>query len=147
MIWFVIHTGARSVPLPDVTTYKNKYKKFKWFVCVIAAPEVPAPEVSAPEVPAPKVPAPEVPVPEVPAPEVPAPVVPAPEVPAPEVPAPEVPAPEVPVPQVPAEVTKESIRKTVWDYLESNNLANFPRPVHNRIPNFKVSNIPLLFRG
>lgn len=35
------------------------------------------------------------------------------------------------------EVTKQSIRLKVWDYLEEKNLANFPRPVHNRIPNFK----------
>ncbi|XP_041077141.1 methenyltetrahydrofolate synthase domain-containing protein isoform X2 [Polyodon spathula] len=34
-------------------------------------------------------------------------------------------------------VTKWDIRKKVWDYIEDNNLANFPRPVHNRIPNFK----------
>ncbi|XP_048119043.1 methenyltetrahydrofolate synthase domain-containing protein isoform X2 [Alosa alosa] len=33
--------------------------------------------------------------------------------------------------------TKWDIRKKVWDYIEANNLANFPRPVHNRIPNFK----------
>uniref|UniRef100_A0A3Q3WZU9 Methenyltetrahydrofolate synthase domain-containing protein n=1 Tax=Mola mola TaxID=94237 RepID=A0A3Q3WZU9_MOLML len=29
------------------------------------------------------------------------------------------------------------IRHKVWDYIEDKNLANFPRPVHNRIPNFK----------
>ncbi|XP_061670565.1 methenyltetrahydrofolate synthase domain-containing protein isoform X2 [Syngnathoides biaculeatus] len=34
-------------------------------------------------------------------------------------------------------VTKWDIRQKVWDYIEENNLANFPRPVHNRIPNFK----------
>ncbi|XP_033968410.1 methenyltetrahydrofolate synthase domain-containing protein isoform X1 [Pseudochaenichthys georgianus] len=33
--------------------------------------------------------------------------------------------------------TKWDIRQKVWDYIEENNLANFPRPVHNRIPNFK----------
>ncbi|KAL2088444.1 hypothetical protein ACEWY4_015343 [Coilia grayii] len=33
--------------------------------------------------------------------------------------------------------TKWDIRQKVWDYIEANNLANFPRPVHNRIPNFK----------
>ncbi|KAG7275195.1 hypothetical protein CRUP_023783 [Coryphaenoides rupestris] len=33
--------------------------------------------------------------------------------------------------------TKWDIRHKVWDYIEENNLANFPRPVHNRIPNFK----------
>lgn len=34
-------------------------------------------------------------------------------------------------------VTKQQIRQKVWDYLEAKNIANFPRPVHNRIPNFK----------
>ncbi|XP_030849360.1 methenyltetrahydrofolate synthase domain-containing protein [Strongylocentrotus purpuratus] len=33
--------------------------------------------------------------------------------------------------------SKESIRKMVWDYLEEHDLAEFPRPVHHRIPNFK----------
>ncbi|KAM3625043.1 uncharacterized protein V6R79_006095 [Siganus canaliculatus] len=33
--------------------------------------------------------------------------------------------------------SKWDIRQKVWDYIEENNLANFPRPVHNRIPNFK----------
>ncbi|XP_061600213.1 methenyltetrahydrofolate synthase domain-containing protein isoform X2 [Cololabis saira] len=33
--------------------------------------------------------------------------------------------------------TKWDIREKVWDYIEEKNLANFPRPVHNRIPNFK----------
>lgn len=33
--------------------------------------------------------------------------------------------------------TKEDIRQRVWHYIEENNLANFPRPVYNRIPNFK----------
>uniref|UniRef100_A0A8D2ZHK4 Methenyltetrahydrofolate synthase domain-containing protein n=1 Tax=Scophthalmus maximus TaxID=52904 RepID=A0A8D2ZHK4_SCOMX len=33
--------------------------------------------------------------------------------------------------------SKWDIRQRVWDYIEENNLANFPRPVHNRIPNFK----------
>ncbi|XP_043937971.1 methenyltetrahydrofolate synthase domain-containing protein isoform X1 [Protopterus annectens] len=34
-------------------------------------------------------------------------------------------------------VTKSDIRQKVWDYIEEHNLANFPRPVHHRIPNFK----------
>lgn len=34
------------------------------------------------------------------------------------------------------EVTKEAIRKSVWNYLEDNDLVQFPRPVHHRIPNF-----------
>ncbi|KAM4613966.1 LOW QUALITY PROTEIN: methenyltetrahydrofolate synthase domain-containing protein [Discoglossus pictus] len=33
--------------------------------------------------------------------------------------------------------SKEDIRQKVWDYMEKNNLADFPRPVHHRIPNFK----------
>ncbi|XP_063957150.1 methenyltetrahydrofolate synthase domain-containing protein-like [Lytechinus pictus] len=33
--------------------------------------------------------------------------------------------------------SKESIRRMIWDYLEENDLAEFPRPVHHRIPNFK----------
>ncbi|KAA0714597.1 Methenyltetrahydrofolate synthase domain-containing protein [Triplophysa tibetana] len=35
------------------------------------------------------------------------------------------------------EDNKWDIRHKVWDYIENKNLANFPRPVHNRIPNFK----------
>ncbi|CAG9794802.1 unnamed protein product [Diatraea saccharalis] len=38
---------------------------------------------------------------------------------------------------VPEEVTKQSFRLKVWRHLESNGLAMFPRPVYNRIPNFK----------
>ena len=34
--------------------------------------------------------------------------------------------------------SKWDIREKVWDYIEDKNLANFPRPVHNRIPNFKA---------
>ncbi|KAG9462441.1 methenyltetrahydrofolate synthase domain-containing protein isoform X3 [Eleutherodactylus coqui] len=33
--------------------------------------------------------------------------------------------------------SKWDIRQKVWDYMEHNNLADFPRPVHHRIPNFK----------
>ncbi|XP_037103807.1 methenyltetrahydrofolate synthase domain-containing protein isoform X1 [Syngnathus acus] len=33
--------------------------------------------------------------------------------------------------------TKWDIRQRIWDYIEDKNLANFPRPVHHRIPNFK----------
>ncbi|XP_030271258.1 methenyltetrahydrofolate synthase domain-containing protein isoform X1 [Sparus aurata] len=36
--------------------------------------------------------------------------------------------------------SKWDIREKVWDYIEDKNLANFPRPVHNRIPNFKGAN-------
>ncbi len=32
--------------------------------------------------------------------------------------------------------TKDEIRKRVWDYMEQHGIAQFPRPVHNRIPNF-----------
>ncbi|XP_022797548.1 LOW QUALITY PROTEIN: methenyltetrahydrofolate synthase domain-containing protein-like [Stylophora pistillata] len=42
--------------------------------------------------------------------------------------------------QAPDITTKASIRQHIWDYIEKNNLANFPRPVHNRIPNFKGAN-------
>ncbi|XP_063801760.1 methenyltetrahydrofolate synthase domain-containing protein isoform X1 [Pseudophryne corroboree] len=34
---------------------------------------------------------------------------------------------------------KWDIRQKVWDYIENKNLADFPRPVHHRIPNFKKS--------
>ncbi|XP_063237291.1 methenyltetrahydrofolate synthase domain-containing protein [Bacillus rossius redtenbacheri] len=40
---------------------------------------------------------------------------------------------------LPEEVTKQSIRRKVWNHLEKENLAFFPRPVHGRIPNFKGS--------
>ncbi|NXH16420.1 MTHSD protein, partial [Bucco capensis] len=35
--------------------------------------------------------------------------------------------------------SKWDVREKVWDYLESSGLADFPRPVHHRIPNFKGS--------
>lgn len=31
---------------------------------------------------------------------------------------------------------KADVRKRIWDYMEEHNIAAFPRPVHNRIPNF-----------
>uniref|UniRef100_A0A2K5K1C0 Methenyltetrahydrofolate synthase domain-containing protein n=2 Tax=Colobus angolensis palliatus TaxID=336983 RepID=A0A2K5K1C0_COLAP len=34
-------------------------------------------------------------------------------------------------------VSKQDIREQIWDHMESQNLADFPRPVHHRIPNFK----------
>uniref|UniRef100_A0A5F9CEV5 Methenyltetrahydrofolate synthase domain-containing protein n=1 Tax=Oryctolagus cuniculus TaxID=9986 RepID=A0A5F9CEV5_RABIT len=34
-------------------------------------------------------------------------------------------------------VSKQDIRERIWDHMESQNLADFPRPVHHRIPNFK----------
>ncbi|XP_073652486.1 methenyltetrahydrofolate synthase domain-containing protein isoform X11 [Tursiops truncatus] len=34
-------------------------------------------------------------------------------------------------------VSKQDIREQIWDYMEARNLADFPRPVHHRIPNFK----------
>ncbi|XP_038954268.1 methenyltetrahydrofolate synthase domain-containing protein isoform X5 [Rattus norvegicus] len=37
------------------------------------------------------------------------------------------------------DVSKQSIRERIWDYMESHNIADFPRPVHHRIPNFKGS--------
>ncbi|KAL8515028.1 hypothetical protein ACS0TY_013931 [Phlomoides rotata] len=33
------------------------------------------------------------------------------------------------------------IRKRVWDLMEARNIAQFPRPVHHRIPNFMGANI------
>ncbi|XP_039359919.1 methenyltetrahydrofolate synthase domain-containing protein isoform X2 [Mauremys reevesii] len=33
--------------------------------------------------------------------------------------------------------SKWDIRTKIWDYMEANNVADFPRPVHHRIPNFK----------
>ena len=39
------------------------------------------------------------------------------------------------------EDTKSSIRQKVWETIEKNDIANFPRPVYNRIPNFKGANI------
>ncbi|NXE13686.1 MTHSD protein, partial [Lophotis ruficrista] len=35
--------------------------------------------------------------------------------------------------------SKQDVREKVWDYLEASGLADFPRPVHRRIPNFKGS--------
>ncbi|KAK1330376.1 hypothetical protein QTO34_010565 [Cnephaeus nilssonii] len=35
-------------------------------------------------------------------------------------------------------VSKQDIREQIWDYMESQNIADFPRPVHHRIPNFKA---------
>ena len=34
---------------------------------------------------------------------------------------------------------KWDIRQRVWNFLEDNDLADFPRPVHHRIPNFQGS--------
>ena len=31
---------------------------------------------------------------------------------------------------------KWKLRKRNWDYMEDNDIARFPRPVHHRIPNF-----------
>ncbi|TSZ97528.1 Methenyltetrahydrofolate synthase domain-containing protein [Bagarius yarrelli] len=36
-----------------------------------------------------------------------------------------------------SKATKWDIRQLVWDYIETKDLATFPRPVHHRIPNFK----------
>jgi len=36
---------------------------------------------------------------------------------------------------------KWKVRQKVWDYLEDNDLAEFPRPVHHRIPNFKQAEV------
>ncbi|XP_050357530.1 methenyltetrahydrofolate synthase domain-containing protein isoform X5 [Nymphalis io] len=40
-------------------------------------------------------------------------------------------------PTLPEEITKQSFRLKIWRHLETNGLAMFPRPVYNRIPNFK----------
>uniref|UniRef100_A0A8D1U370 Methenyltetrahydrofolate synthase domain-containing protein n=1 Tax=Sus scrofa TaxID=9823 RepID=A0A8D1U370_PIG len=40
-----------------------------------------------------------------------------------------------------AGISKQDIRERIWDYMESENLADFPRPVHHRIPNFKGSSL------
>ncbi|XP_017321705.3 methenyltetrahydrofolate synthase domain-containing protein isoform X2 [Ictalurus punctatus] len=40
---------------------------------------------------------------------------------------------------IPEEATKWDIRQKVWDYIETKDLATFPRPVHHRIPNFKAA--------
>jgi 5-formyltetrahydrofolate cyclo-ligase len=34
-------------------------------------------------------------------------------------------------------LTKGSVRQKVWEFMEKNDIANFPRPVYHRIPNFK----------
>eukprot|EP00877_Chromochloris_zofingiensis_P004127 jgi/Chrzof1/13715/Cz08g09090.t1 len=34
---------------------------------------------------------------------------------------------------------KWDIRKKMWNYMEDNNIARFPRPVHHRIPNFVLA--------
>ncbi|NXP74783.1 MTHSD protein, partial [Ramphastos sulfuratus] len=39
----------------------------------------------------------------------------------------------------PPGASKWDVREKMWDYLESSGLADFPRPVHHRIPNFKGS--------
>ncbi|XP_008838796.1 methenyltetrahydrofolate synthase domain-containing protein isoform X2 [Nannospalax galili] len=39
----------------------------------------------------------------------------------------------------PAGASKQDIRERIWNYMESHDLADFPRPVHHRIPNFKGS--------
>ncbi|XP_036296607.1 methenyltetrahydrofolate synthase domain-containing protein isoform X2 [Pipistrellus kuhlii] len=36
-----------------------------------------------------------------------------------------------------AGVSKQGIREQIWDYMEAQNIAEFPWPVHRRIPNFK----------
>ncbi len=33
--------------------------------------------------------------------------------------------------------SKQAIREKIWNYIEENDFANFPRPVANRIPNVK----------
>ncbi|XP_021112287.1 methenyltetrahydrofolate synthase domain-containing protein isoform X6 [Heterocephalus glaber] len=38
-------------------------------------------------------------------------------------------------------VSKQDIREQIWSYMEAHDVANFPRPVHHRIPNFKGSHL------
>lgn len=38
-------------------------------------------------------------------------------------------------------LTKEEIRQRIWKLLEETNVADFPRPVYGRIPNFKGADI------
>ncbi|XP_041985177.1 methenyltetrahydrofolate synthase domain-containing protein [Aricia agestis] len=49
-------------------------------------------------------------------------------------------APADTAPEVAQEITKHFYRVKVWRHLESSYLAMFPRPVYNRIPNFKGAN-------
>ncbi|XP_023561022.1 LOW QUALITY PROTEIN: methenyltetrahydrofolate synthase domain-containing protein [Octodon degus] len=39
----------------------------------------------------------------------------------------------------PMGVSKQDIREQIWSYMEAHDVADFPRPVHHRIPNFKGS--------
>ena len=36
---------------------------------------------------------------------------------------------------------KWAIRKRIWDYMEANDIARNPRPVHHRIPNFEGADL------
>lgn len=36
-----------------------------------------------------------------------------------------------------SDMTKAGFRDSIWSYMETNDIARFPRPVFNRIPNFK----------
>ncbi|XP_003460773.2 methenyltetrahydrofolate synthase domain-containing protein isoform X4 [Cavia porcellus] len=38
-----------------------------------------------------------------------------------------------------AGVSKQDIREQIWNHMEAQDIADFPRPVHHRIPNFKGS--------
>ncbi|KFO31841.1 Methenyltetrahydrofolate synthase domain-containing protein [Fukomys damarensis] len=38
-------------------------------------------------------------------------------------------------------VSKQEIREQIWNYMEAHGVADFPRPVHHRIPNFKGSHL------
>lgn len=38
-----------------------------------------------------------------------------------------------------AGVSKQDIREQIWNHMEAQDIADFPRPVHHRIPNFKVA--------
>jgi 5-formyltetrahydrofolate cyclo-ligase len=40
------------------------------------------------------------------------------------------------MPELSVPLVKKEIRERIWKYPEDNNIARFPRPVYNRIPNF-----------
>ncbi|XP_074657101.1 methenyltetrahydrofolate synthase domain-containing protein-like [Tubulanus polymorphus] len=48
---------------------------------------------------------------------------------------------ELPNLELPTNLTKDSIRNCVWDYLERYDIAAFPRPCHRRIPNYKGADV------
>ena len=39
--------------------------------------------------------------------------------------------------EVPPESSKQTVRRRVWEFMERHDIAAFPRPVYQRIPNFR----------